>query len=246
MMDPYRSAAEAIKKSKNVVAVTGAGVSVESGIPDFRSPGGLWAKYPPDEYATYEAFIDDPDKVWLMFYELGELLLNAQPNPAHLALAQLEEMGHLRAVITQNIDSLHYEAGNSTVIEYHGNARVLVCPACRRRRTMDLAFRSVGAPRCECGGYMKPDVVLFGEAIPHNALFMGDTLAKGCEVLIVIGTSAQVYPAASLPYTAKQWGAQIIECNTQETDFTQTITDIFLEGPAGKVMPALIDRIQAL
>jgi NAD-dependent deacetylase len=244
-MDLYQAAAAAIKNSVNVIAVTGAGASVESGVPDFRSPGGLWSKYPPDEYATYEAFIDDPDKTWHMFYELGETILKARPNAGHRALARLEELGHLRAVITQNIDGLHYEAGNTTVIEYHGNVRTLACPACRRRRSMDLAFRDHGAPRCECGGYMKPDVVLFGEVIPQNALFMADTLAKSCEVLIVVGTSAQVYPAASLPYTAKQWGAYIIECNTMETDFTRTITDIFLEGPAGQTLPRLLEIIES-
>lgn len=245
MYDPYQAAAEAIKKSKNVVAVTGAGASVESGVPDFRSPGGLWTKYPPEEYATYEAFIDDPDRVWIMFYELGEMLLEAKPNPGHFALARLEELGHLKAVITQNIDNLHYDAGNTTVIEYHGNARTLSCPACRRRRPMDLAHRNLGAPRCECGGYMKPDVVLFGEPIPQNALFMADTLAKSCEVLLVVGTSAQVFPAASLPYTAKQWGAFIIECNIQETDFTQTITDAFLQAPAGESLPKLLRLIES-
>ena len=245
MHDPFVEAAKAIKKTSNVIAVTGAGVSVESGIPDFRSPGGLWSKYPPSEYATYESFLADPDKVWIMFYELGEMLINAKPNPGHYALAELEEIGHLNAIITQNIDGLHQEAGNSSVIEYHGNAATLMCPACHRRRPMDLEQRKLGAPRCECGGYMKPDVVLFGEMIPPEALFRSEALAQTCDVLISVGTSAQVYPAAALPITAKEQGAYVIECNTEKTMFSHTITDAFLEGPSGQTLPRLLELVKA-
>lgn len=246
MNNLYEEVAKIIAKSKNVVAVTGAGISVESGIPDFRSPGGLWSKYPPDEYATIDAFLDNPDKVWELFYEIGETIIQAKPNPAHLALAKLEEQGHLVAVITQNIDNLHYEAGSKTVIEYHGNARTLHCLACKRRRPMSLSHRAHGAPRCECGGFMKPDVILFGEPIPSQALFMGETLAKSCEVMLVIGTSAQVYPAASLPYTAKQWGATVIEFNTNTTPFTESVTDFFIEGPVGKTLPQIVEKVEEI
>ncbi|HOK10116.1 MAG TPA: NAD-dependent deacylase [Candidatus Hydrogenedens sp.] len=246
MNEIMEKTAQIIANSKNVVAVTGAGISVESGIPDFRSPGGLWSKYPPEEYATYEAFIDNPDKVWELFYEIGETISKAKPNMAHIALAKLEELGHLVAVITQNIDNLHYEAGNNTVIEYHGNARTLYCPACGRRRPMSLSHRNHGAPRCECGGFMKPDVVLFGEPIPSRALFTGETLAKSCEVMLVIGTSAQVYPAASLPYTAKQWGAVVIEFNTVRTPFTESVTDYFIEGPVGHTLPEIVRKVEEI
>lgn len=243
MMDIYAEAADRIRNAQRVIAVTGAGASVESGIPDFRSPGGLWTKYPPFEYATIEAFHEDPDKVWGMFYELGETLMQAEPNPAHYALARLEEKGFLQAVITQNIDALHQRAGSNTVIEYHGNADILVCSACFRRRRMDISHRDHGAPRCECGGYMKPNVVLFGEIIPPQALLQSETLARTCDALIIVGTSAQVYPAAGLPYTAKDGGAYIIECNVQPTDFTRTITDAFLQGPAGETLPRLADMV---
>lgn len=242
----YSRAADSLRKTLNGVAVTGAGISVESGIPDFRSANGLWAKYPPDQYATMHAFIDNPDKVWDMWYELADNLKNVQPNPAHYALAELEELGHIKAVITQNIDALHAHAGSKTVIEYHGNADQIVCPACSRRRAMDMSHRAQGAPRCECGGYMKPDVVLFGEVIPEYALRTSEMLARGCDVLIVVGTSAQVYPAASLPYIAKESGATVIECNTEETAFTQTVTDIFLKGPAGKTLPELVRRVASI
>ncbi len=241
---PYEQAAQALLATDNAIAVTGAGISVESGIPDFRSAGGLWSRYPPQEFATMDAFIDNPDKVWTMWYELADQLRGVKPNPAHFALAELEEMGRLKAVITQNIDALHQHAGSKTVIEYHGNADQIVCPACSRRRPMDMSQRALGAPRCECGGYMKPDVVLFGEIIPEYALTTSDMLARGCNILIVVGTSAQVYPAASLPYAAKESGATVIECNIEPTSFTHTVTDFFLQGPAGKTLPKLVDMIK--
>lgn len=240
-----REAAALLQGTLNGIAVTGAGISVESGIPDFRSAGGLWSRYNPAEYATMEAFLYNPDKVWEMWYELADTLKGVSPNPAHFALARLEELGHIKAVITQNIDALHHHAGSKTIIEYHGNADTIVCPACRRRRPMDLSQRALGAPRCECGGYMKPDVVLFGEVIPEYAMTTSERLARGCDVLLVIGTSATVYPAASLPYLAKEGGAKVIECNTEETAFTNTITDIFLQGPAGETLPEVVRLIKA-
>ncbi len=240
----YTAAADAILNAARVVAVTGAGISVESGIPDFRSAGGLWSKYPPEDYATIEAFYDDPDKVWELWYELAETLKDVQPNPGHRALAELEQMGRLSVVVTQNIDALHHAAGNTSVIEYHGRADTLYCPACRRRRPLDLSQRALGAPRCVCGGYMKPDVVLFGELIPTTALHLADSLARNCGVMIIVGTSATVYPAAGLPFIAKENGAFIIECNTESTQFTETITDIFLQGPAGETLPRLVEKVR--
>lgn len=241
----YERAAEVVRTTTNAIAVTGAGISVESGIPDFRSAGGLWTKYPPEQFATMDAFLSDPDKVWEMWYELAATLQDVKPNPGHYALATLEQQTHLKAVITQNIDALHQHAGSNTVIEYHGNADQVACTACFRHRKMDLSQRALGAPRCECGGVMKPDVVLFGETIPEYPLKTSDMLARGCDVLIVVGTSAQVYPAASLPYLAKENGATIIECNTEPTDFTKVITDIFLQGPAGETLPKLVEQVVA-
>ncbi len=239
----YNGAADALRNTLNGIAITGAGISVESGIADFRSAGGLWSRYDPAEYATMEAFLYNPDKVWNMWYELADTLKDVKPNPAHYALARLEDMGHIKAVITQNIDALHHHAGSKTVIEYHGNADTIVCPACKRRRPMDMSQRALGAPRCECGGYMKPDVVLFGEVIPEYAMKTSERLARGCDVLIVVGTSATVYPAASLPYLAKEGGATIIECNTEPTAFTNAVTDVFLQGPAGTTLPELVRRV---
>jgi len=242
--EQFDRAAVALRNTLNGIAITGAGISVESGIPDFRSANGLWSRYNPSEYATMDAFLDNPDKVWNMWYELADTLKGVKPNSAHYALAKLEEMGHIKAVITQNIDALHSHAGSKTVIEYHGNADTMVCPACSRRRGMDLSQRALGAPRCECGGYMKPDVVLFGEIIPEYALKTSERLARGCDVLIVVGTSATVYPAASLPYLAKEGGATVIECNTETTAFTNAVTDIFLQGLAGETLPELVRRVE--
>jgi NAD-dependent deacetylase len=245
-MSALESAAQAVCDASSVVAVTGAGISVESGIPDFRSADGLWSKYPPDEYATIEAFHENPDKVWEMWFDLAEMLGGVQPNPAHKALAELERRGQLQAVITQNIDNLHQTAGNHKVIEYHGNAEWIFCEACHRRRPLGLTHRAHGAPRCECGGIMKPDVVFFGEVIPPRALLESEALAQTCDVIIVVGTSAKVYPAAGIPFTAKEFGAFVIECNTEETEFTSTITDAFLQGPAGTTLPELVARVREL
>lgn len=239
-------AAKIFARARHPIAVTGAGASVESGIPDFRSEDGLWARYDPAEYATLDAFFADPDKVWKLWHELAESLAGVQPNPGHYALAELEALGRMEAVITQNIDNLHTAAGSAKVIEYHGNAHWIVCPACRTRRAFPHGTQIQGAPRCDCGKPMKPDVVLFGELIPPAALREADGLAMYCDLLLIVGTSATVYPAAQLPYTAKDHGAFIIECNIEETEFTGSMTDIFLEGPAGAVLPELVRRVRAL
>ncbi|NLN93640.1 MAG: NAD-dependent deacylase [Candidatus Hydrogenedens sp.] len=244
--DLVKKAAEAIAGKKRGVAVTGAGISVESGIEDFRSPGGLWTRYPPQEYATLDSFFANPDKVWEMWYQLGDTLEAARPNPAHIALAGLEEMGLLEAVITQNIDGLHQAGGSKTVIEYHGNASKIKCTTCQDLRDIDLRVHTEGAPRCSCGGIMKPDVIFFGEMIPPDALQTSDMLVESCEFMIIVGTSAQVYPVAGLPYLAKQIGAVVIECNLEETAFTNIVTDYFLQGPAGTTLPRLLEEVRAL
>ncbi|MBI2431862.1 MAG: NAD-dependent deacylase [Candidatus Hydrogenedentes bacterium] len=239
----FTAAARAIKQARKVIAVTGAGASVESGIPDFRSPGGIWDRYPPEEFATIDAFLMNPDKVWRMWYDLGALIDGVAPNRGHLALADLAREGMLAAIITQNIDNLHQSAGCDNVIEYHGNAARMLCMTCRRYAPLDIRERRALAPRCACGGVMKPDVVLFGEDIPIAALHESDRHARTCDVLIIVGTSATVYPAAELPYLAKAGGAFIIECNVVPTDFTTSITDVFLQGPAGVTLPRLVTAI---
>lgn len=245
MTDTIQQAAEAIAQGRHVIAVTGAGISVESGIPDFRSPGGIWDTYPPEEYATIDAFMAAPDHVWQLWYDLGAMLGDVQPNPGHHALTALQGMGRLEGIITQNIDNLHQESGSKRVIEYHGNGRHMRCVICAGDAPLDLSQRSEKAPRCACGGVMKPDVVLFGEAIPRDAMVAADRSAATADVVIIVGTSATVYPAAELPVRAKQHGAFIIECNLEPTEFTGYITDAFLQGPAGTVLPKLVDAVRA-
>lgn len=241
MMDTQISSAakEIVSAKNNTIALTGAGISVASGIPPFRGGGGLWDKYDPAEYATIEAFRKNPAKVWVMLKELTEVIHQSKPNPAHLALAKLEQLGYLRTIITQNVDGLHQEAGNTNVIEFHGSNREVVCLRCEKRYSSKEINLDTLPPHCPCGGILKPDVVLFGEPIPWEALTRSHEEAYSCEVVLVIGTSAVVQPAASIPYLARHTGARIIEVNPEKA----LSADIFLRGPAEEIMPLLVDEV---
>jgi len=244
MNDPYRQAAEALKHAAVSVAVTGAGISAESGIPTFRGAGGIWEKYPPEEYATIESYNRNPEKVWKFWCELAATLGDCGPNPGHFALAEMERCGRLQGIVTQNVDNLHQAAGSQHVIEYHGNARWLVCPRCRHRDPLDLSQHGASPPYCFCGSLMKPDVIMFGEVISSEVLVEAARLVESCQVLLVVGTSAQVVPAARLPVLAHHNGAFIIEANIEETDFTSTVTNAFLKGPAGETLPKLVEYLK--
>lgn len=241
MTDAIERAAAALRNATCAIAVTGAGISSESGIPTFRGEGGIWAKYPPEEFASIDAYVRNPNKVWSFWRELADLVHGCRPNAGHIALAELERMGILRAVVTQNVDNLHQAAGSGRVIEYHGNARRLVCLECHKRRDMDAQNMGEFAPRCPiCMGLMKPEVVMFGEDIPRQARFEAHALVERCDVMLIVGTSAQVYPAAQLPFDAKARGAFIIEANIERTEFTDGVTDAYLQGPAGETLPRLV------
>jgi NAD-dependent deacetylase len=236
-------ASDIIINSKMTLALTGAGISVESGIPDFRSAGGLWSKFDPAEYATITAFRADPEKVWNMLREMGEVVAQARPNKAHVGLGELEKLGLLHYIITQNIDNLHQAGGSKNVIEYHGNSSTLSCLWCGRNyRTEEK--RDELPPRCDCKKILKPDVVFFGEAIPQDALNRSFRLASSAQALMVIGTSAVVSPANTIPSIAKQNGAKIIEINKERTHLTDGMTDIFLEGSAGVIVSALVESVK--
>lgn len=237
------NASEAIINSSLTLALTGAGISVESGIPDFRSAGGLWSRFDPSEYATIEAFRANPEKVWQMLAEMDKVVSAAKPNPAHIALGELERMGYLHYIITQNIDNLHQEGGSRNVIEYHGNSSTLSCLWCGKSYS-SRDKRDTIPPRCQCGKILKPDVVFFGEPIPSEALNRSFQLASSAQVLMVIGTSALVSPANTIPTIAKQNRAKIIEINMERTHLTDSITDIFLQGKAGEVVPALVQAVK--
>ncbi len=241
-MEDFRKVAEKIREKGYAVAFTGAGISVDSGIPAFRGGQGLWEKYDPMEYAHIKAFYSDPGKVWTMLREMSKVIFEAKPSPAHKALNDLEKMGLLKAVITQNVDGLHQVAGNGHVIEYHGNHRWLVCMDCSKRIPLEPGVMSaMPYPSCDrCMVPLKPDVVFFGEGIPMKAMVQANEEANRCNVLIIIGTSGAVYPAAEIPYMAKQKGATIVEINVEPSPFTSSITDHFFKGSASTVLPEIV------
>jgi NAD-dependent deacetylase len=238
-------AAEIIYNSKLTLALTGAGISVESGIPDFRSSGGLWSRFSPEDYATITAFREDPGKVWMMLKEMDELLDQAKPNKAHLGMGELEKMGFLHCIITQNVDNLHQEGGATNVIEYHGNSSTLSCLWCGKSYRAEEK-RGEYPPRCQCEKILKPDVVFFGEAIPTQALNKSFLLASSAEALIVAGTSAVVSPANTIPGITKQNGGKIIEINKERTHLTDTLSDVFIQGGAGEILEALVAEVKKL
>jgi NAD-dependent deacetylase len=222
------------------VALTGAGISAESGIPTFRSRGGLWEKFDPAVYASIEVFRRDPAKYWSI---RGDFIRNYdayQPNPGHLALAELEAMGLLRHVITQNIDGLHRKAGSRSVTEIHGSLREILCLSCAREYRAPHIPEGM-PPCCECGGVLKPNTVLFGESLPPGALETAWRESGTCRVMLVIGTSAVVQPAASLPHVAMEHGALVVEVNIERA-FSGAAH--FLEGKAGTILPELMSEIK--
>lgn len=245
MKNLISKAAEMIAGSKLTLALTGAGISVESGIPDFRSAGGLWSKYDPSEYATIHAFRNDPEKIWDMLRDMDGLIAQAKPNPAHLGMGEMEKLGYLHHIITQNVDNLHQAGGSRNVIEYHGNSSTLSCLICGRRYQAEEK-RGESVPRCGCRQILKPDVVFFGEAIPEEALTLSFRLASSAQVVMIVGTSALVSPANTIPSIAKSNGAKIIEMNMEKTHLTDTVTDLYIQGKAGETIPALVAELKRL
>lgn len=236
---------ERISDAEYIVALTGAGMSVESGIAPFRGEGGLWKKYDPNKYAHIRAFRNDPERCWELFKLQIEEIFDAEPHEGHYALSTLEEHG-LHSVITQNIDGLHQQAGNSDVIEVHGSLYRLKCTDCREKKESSNfldEIREGGIPHCDCGGMYRPDVVMFGESLPSGALDKAWRDCERCDLMLVIGTSAVVQPAASFPIRAKNHGADIIELNLETTPLTDNISDHFIPGEVGTTLPRLIDDL---
>ena len=247
MNDLIQKAAQDLVSAKKAIALTGAGISVESGIPPFRGPGGLWEKIDPLEFAHIDAFMKDPAKVWNFFIkEMKEILDNARPNDAHKSLARLEELGIVTTIITQNVDGLHQTAGNTDVIEFHGNFAWQRCLNCDERfETIKLDISKI-PPRCSCGGIYKPDCVFFGEIIPPHHLLRSEQVASACTIMLVIGTSAEVHPAALMPVIAKQAGAKVIEINLEKTSLTHKTSDYIIMGKAGDIMKRLTSEVERL
>ena len=238
-------AAKLIKNAKHVTAFTGAGISVESGIPPFRGENGLWSKFDPI-FLDINYFHSNPLESWKLIKEIFfDFFGRAKPNAAHLVLSELERTGFINTVITQNIDNLHQEAGSNNVYEFHGTSRNLICTNCNiiyAAKNIDLSNLP---PKCEkCGTVLKPDFVFFGEPIPEPARTNSFTEADIADVFILIGTTGEIMPASIIPIEAKKNGAKIIEINIQPSNYTSSITDVFLEGKATEVMIKLLRNIE--
>lgn len=247
MEDLIKEAAKDLAASKDVVALTGAGISVESKIPPFRGKGGLWEKIDPMEYAHIDAFNKNPTKVWnVLLKDMKEIIDKAIPNDAHKGLARLEELGILKTIITQNIDGLHQMAGNTDVIEFHGTYAWHRCMDCKNRCKSSRIDLTNIPPLCDCGGIYRPEVVFFGEIIPPEHLWRSRQLASDCDLMLVIGTSATVQPAALMPHIAKESGSKVIEINPEETPLTESISDYLILGKAGEVMSSIITELERL
>ena len=278
MEDMIKRAARELINSKYAIALTGAGMSTESGIPDFRGPDGLWTKHPELEHKAYEMYDEfkvNPKDYWVerlnpegwiwTFFE--GLKGGVKPNPGHSALAALEQMGILKCVITQNVDELHQEAGNKNVIEFHGGLSKFRCDSCGRRFQASeidldkLKREDKLPPRCQCGGVVKDDGVFFGEPIPSDALQRSDEEARKCDLMLICGTSAVVYPFASLPELAKRGTTRdsglysmqsvpttvIIEVNAEPTPLTQRgISDYIIQGKTGEILPKIVEKVRRL
>ena len=238
-----KRAAGLVKNARYLTAFTDAGISAESGLPLFRGPDGLWDKLDPDLFVI-GTLKEKPEKVWPFLKGLySGYFESIEPNDAHRVLSRLEESKLLKVLITQNVDNLHQKAGSRCVVEYHGNARDLVCLTCGKSSGVDDRLLGEEVPRCSCGGILKPNVIFFGEDIPPQAAEEARRAARKTDVMLVVGSTGAIFPAAMLPYLASERGAKIIEVNPSESEFTQKITDIFIPLPAAKGLSMLACEI---
>jgi NAD-dependent deacetylase len=258
MRDLIERAATDLRNSRHAVVLTGAGMSTESGIPDFRGPKGIWTTDKAAEakaYERYELFLRDPASYWEeMLGKKGthgafyNELRKAKPNAGHRALSELEELGVVKCVITQNIDGLHPKAGSRNVIEYHGSVRKLRCPSCGSRCGFEEVSLERLPPSCNCGGVLKYDVVHFGEPIPLDVMEKAEKEAMECDLMLICGTSAVVYPFANLPRVAKlgrKSNTTIIEVNAEPTPLTnEGISDYLIQGKTGEILPEIAEEVR--
>jgi NAD-dependent deacetylase len=254
MEDKIRQVAEWIVGAKTVVVFVGAGLSTESGIPDFRSPGGVWDKYDPEDFYFHNFVSRESarEKYWQMATEMYDSMKDAKPNAGHLAIAELERMGKLDCLITQNIDGLHYKAGNSEekVLELHGTAMHVTCLSCRKRYERDDIQERVAkgekAPHCDsCGGLLKPATISFGQSMPEWETEEASRRSEACDLFMVIGSSLVVHPAAHMPVIAKRAGAKLVIVNRDETA-CDSMADIILNGSAGPTMAAILSSVKSM
>jgi len=264
LIEKIEQAVDILRRSAVVVVFSGAGMSAESGIPTFRDPGGIWDQFDPEELGTGSGLLHTltrhPDRIRSFLEATIDIFLSAKPNPGHVALGVMERMGYVRTVITQNVDNLHQEAGNSRVLEMHGNLFRQRCLACGKKQVSEKtsyllhirrALERIGRldlnavlrelPQCRCGSPMRPDVVMFGEQVqdmPESFLE-----ADSCSAMLVLGTSGVVYPAAALPQKAKQAGAKVIEINPGDSVYSG-IADVQIPEKTGRVLPEILKRLQ--
>jgi len=228
-----------VKAAQKVAALTGAGVSAESGVPTFRGEDGLWKKFRPEELANFDAFMRNPELVWEWYTYRKELISEVQPNPGHFVLVKLEEIYPDFTLITQNVDGLHWKAGSQNILELHGNILRSQCVECGEKSDTAKMRGKGELPRCRCGALMRPDVVWFGEMLPQEVLDRAFEAARECDLFFSIGTSAVVQPAASLPMVAKQAGAFVVEINSEQTVISDSV-DESIQGMSGEVLPKLL------
>ncbi len=243
--------AEILLNSQNTIVLTGAGISTESGIPDFRGEDGIWEKYKPEIYGDIQSFLKDPSKFWKMAEEIAPTLFNAKPNPGHLALAELEKMKLIKAIITQNIDELHQKAGAVIVYEVHGNINRFTCLGCRASYSKDQVLHKLkkekdSPPQCDyCTAPLKPSVVLYGENLPNFEKYMSVDLAKKSEVMLIAGSSLTVAPICDLPlYTLKR-GGRLIIVNDQPTSLDNK-AEIVINNKTGIILPLIVEEIKRI
>jgi len=244
-----KKAAELIRQSSYTVAFTGAGISVESGIPPFRGEGGLWNSYDPS-ILDLDTYLRNPERSWPVIRSLFyDFFGTAQPNDAHYILAEMERLGLVKDIITQNIDNLHQKAGSKKVYEFHGRLNYFVCPKCHTYYKLEEIELNAKPPQClsnTCRAVLKPDFIFFGEGIPEQAYINSMRAARNADVLILIGTSGEIMPASSIPIMAKQKGCKIIEINPNKTNYTSRITDTLIQAKASEGLSLLFKEIKVM
>jgi NAD-dependent deacetylase len=237
--------AELIRSNQPCVALTGAGTSTESGIPDFRSATGIWAQYDPLEVASIAGFHRDPGRVWDFYRRRLGVLEDARPNAAHTALAELERDGWIRALITQNVDRLHESAGSRDVLEVHGSLRTALCPECGREEAMEGVVLRLPVPRCvECDAVLRPGVVMFGEVLPAATLDRATALAEGAALLLVVGSSLAVWPVAGLPQATLVHGGKLAIVNREPTPYDAR-AELVVHASAGDVLACVTSALSS-
>jgi len=251
LANKIKKAAELLFGSRHAIALTGAGISTESGIPDFRGEGGIWEKYKPEIYGTIQSFLNDPSKFWKMAEEIAPTLFNAEPNSGHHAIAFLEKSNIIKGIITQNVDELHQKAGAVLVYEIHGNINRLSCLGCRASYTKERILHKLKKeknlpPSCDfCGAPLKPSVVLFGENLPNFEKYMSIDLAKKSDVMLIAGSSLSVAPVCDLPlYTLREKGKLII-VNDEPTSLDER-AEVVINDKIGVILPLIVEEIKRI